>query len=812
MIGSSYFDYPWMFAILVLAWVGLYWFIFLKGKSLAKSDSTAQLRARVSKNRRLIFAMHCIVLLFLFAALASPFRISSRTVQGDPRVSILLDTSESMSVFDMDAVSALEQQLKSQIPTSVMMITQKDHSAIGDGLFANMKGNDNILLISDGNNNKGRSLGDIIAFAQTINSSINTIDLQTAKNDARVKIEGPSDVIVETQSPYYITVDVVGDATYTLTVTLDGKEELSVQGRESATYNVTLSMREGQHRLEAEIQADDYYTKNNRYYKSIKALPKPRILMISKGRSPLSILLGQVYEVERKSSLPADISEFHAIVFDNLPESQFERKTIDKISSFLMESKGTLFVGGQESFDYGKYRGSLIETLLPVKVGYGTQQDDIDERNINIVILIDISASQGFAYAQGKDVKALDVGKANAIQIVEDLYAKDNVGVVAFNMIPFIISDMSPIEFKRDKVISDIQSLVDGGNTNIRTAMDAAINMIKNEKGSKNIILITDGVDPNIYYGQAQEIAKGAAREGIRVYTVGLGEQTYSKDLRQMAESTGGYFYQPQDLEKFKILFGKPEEDELSALMVEVLNSQHFITQNLEPKALLSGYNQVVPKKGGQMLVATRQGNPVLTVGRVGLGRVAALSTDNGEYWSGELLSKENSKLLTRTINWLVGSSTEEGELRLKIADAHELERVEVLIYANATPQLEGKAVAKVENGLYRTYLNATDAGWHEYLSSTYAINYPEELAELGMSRPFVDYIQSVGGKSFNVTDADSIIDKIKQDSKRVVIDKHHVRWPFIIIAVIIYLVEIGIRRYAEYTRQPAPKFQMKET
>lgn len=809
MIGNQYFDYPWMFGILILAWYLLYWYIYKKGKELTDKDSTENLRTRVAKNRKLIFIMHAIVLLFIFSALASPFRVSSRTVQGDPRVTVLLDTSTSMEVFDMGSVEELQAKLKAQIPTTVMIIADQNHSKIGDGLFANMKGNDNILLISDGNSNKGRALGDIVAFSKTINSSINTLNLEPVHNDARVTIEGPSDVIVETENQYIVSVDVVGEMPYKLSVTLDGKEKLNVQGKESSSYNVSLSMREGQHRMEAIIQADDYFTQNNKYLKSLKALPKPKLLMVTREKSPLSILLNQVYEVDRRSVLPDKFSEYHAIVFDNIPESQFGRSTIDSLSTFLMESKGVLFVGGQESFDYGKYRGSLIETLLPVKVGYGSQKDNIDERNINIVVLLDISASQGFAYAQGKDVKALDVGKANAVQIIKDLYAKDNVGVIAFNMVPFVISEMSPIQFKRDKVISDIQSLVDGGNTNIKAAVQGAVSMIKDQKGSKNIILITDGVDPNIYYGQALEIAKTAARQGIRVYTVGLGEQTYSKDLRQMAEATGGYFYQPKDLEKFKILFGRPEEDELSALMVEVMNNQHFITRSIEPEALLSGYNQVLPKAGGQMLLSTRQGNPILTVGRVGLGRVAVLSTDSGQFWSGELLTKENSKLITRTINWLVGSSTQEG-LKIQIDDAHELEKVGVQIYANATPQLDGQEISKIENGLYRTQLDALESGWHKYLSIEYAVNYKRELAELGMSRKFVDYIQSVGGESFNVTQTDQIIEKIKQDSKRVVVDKHHVRWPFIIIAMVVYLVEVAIRRYAEHTKQAAPKFELK--
>ena len=53
-------------------------------------------------------------------------------------------------------------------------------------------------------------------------------------------------------------------------------------------------------------------------------------------------------------------------------------------------------------------------------------------------------------------------------------------------------------------------------------------------------------------------------------------------------------------------------------------------------------------------MITTDIGDPVLTVGRYGLGRVAALTTDYVTYGF-ELLNKDNSLLFTRTINWIIG-------------------------------------------------------------------------------------------------------------------------------------------------------------
>src|SRR5674476_1375729 len=57
----------------------------------------------------------------------------------------------------------------------------------------------------------------------------------------------------------------------------------------------------------------------------------------------------------------------------------------------------------------------------------------------------------------------------------------------------------------------------------------------------------------------------------------------------------------------------------------------HFITKNVNLTSNITGYNDVTPKAGAERLVITStNGKPVLTTWRFGLGRVAALTTDNG--------------------------------------------------------------------------------------------------------------------------------------------------------------------------------------
>ena len=53
-------------------------------------------------------------------------------------------------------------------------------------------------------------------------------------------------------------------------------------------------------------------------------------------------------------------------------------------------------------------------------------------------------------------------------------------------------------------------------------------------------------------------------------------------------------------------------------------------------------------------------------------------------------------------------------------------------------------------------------------------------------------------GRVFDKDDIDSILEFVKEKSKRIKIDATEFKWPFLIIALILFLAEIGLRRLWE--------------
>ncbi|MDR3314617.1 MAG: VWA domain-containing protein [Oscillospiraceae bacterium] len=86
-----------------------------------------------------------------------------------------------------------------------------------------------------------------------------------------------------------------------------------------------------------------------------------------------------------------------------------------------------------------------------------------------------------------------------------------------------------------------IQSMGDGGGTNISSGLELGIEQLDNVTASnKVIILMTDGQDSN-HSGILQQ-AEEAKEKNIRIFTVGFGADADESILQQVADATGGEY------------------------------------------------------------------------------------------------------------------------------------------------------------------------------------------------------------------------------------------------------------------------------
>ena len=84
-------------------------------------------------------------------------------------------------------------------------------------------------------------------------------------------------------------------------------------------------------------------------------------------------------------------------------------------------------------------------------------------------------------------------------------------------------------------------------------------------------------------------------------------------------------------------------------------------------------------------------------------------------------------------------------------------------------------------------------------LGKSFAVNYEIEYQNLGMNSRLEEVVGMSGGKIFKPSDTDEIVDFVKSVSKKTKLERTTIIWPFLLLAVIIFLIEIAIRKIREH-------------
>lgn len=187
------------------------------------------------------------------------------------------------------------------------------------------------------------------------------------------------------------------------------------------------------------------------------------------------------------------------------------------------------------------------------------------EKPSNIMLAIDRSGSM--ASLGGNPPEPLNSTKEAASYFISQIGAKDKVGVVSFatsakNPIDAQIS--ADVEVAK-KAVEAIQIEKTGTQyTNILSAIEASWTELVSSRAlqdgvNKVLVLLTDGIANNprsptgkteaddIKYAETLALSKAqeAKRDGVLIYTIGLGDKINDAFLRNIASDEHKYFYAP---------------------------------------------------------------------------------------------------------------------------------------------------------------------------------------------------------------------------------------------------------------------------
>ena len=182
----------------------------------------------------------------------------------------------------------------------------------------------------------------------------------------------------------------------------------------------------------------------------------------------------------------------------------------------------------------------------------------IREQGIDIVLAIDTSSSMELPdMDQAMQLPRMDAARERA-QAFAAARTSDRVGLVTFARFAELRCPPTLDEKALALFLRDVQMVPKGSELD-RTAIGIGLGksvqvLQKSRAKSRVVVLLTDGQN-NVQDVLPLDAAKLAKDAGIRVHTIGLGNgvPTFGgfqpldfKDLRQIAETTGGQFFAPK--------------------------------------------------------------------------------------------------------------------------------------------------------------------------------------------------------------------------------------------------------------------------
>ncbi|WP_394828412.1 VWA domain-containing protein [Pendulispora albinea] len=515
-----------------------------------------------------------------------------------------------------------------------------------------------IALMTDGVQTRGDALA-AAALAVAARVPIDVVPLdQRSIPDVRVVSvrapvradEGePLDLRVVTSSPAATDVEI--------RVKRDGEPIHTGRAHIGAGEDV-LRLREtaagpGLHRYDVEISAVDPNADGAPEDNSGSTFVRvrgPSLALVLEGDSGKGAPLAQALSatgfrvVQRTTSgVPADVGElagFDLVVLSDVRASDLAPSQIDALASYAKDlGGGLLLMGGDRSMGPGGYARTAIEDVSPVSFDL---KEEKRRASLAEVIAIDYSGSMGMTVG-GKTKLAL--ANEAAARSASLLGPGDRLGVehvddrIAWTIPVSPVTDVEGIA-KKIQAVS-----VGGGGIYTDIALKAGYEALQSEQVNlKHLLLFADGDDAERLAG-CRALTKTAMDHGITTSVISLGRGNDTAELEVLSKIGGGRFYLIDDASKLPAVFsqetilaskGAIKETPFHAGIGAPIPATRGIDFSHAPP--LGGYVITVKKPRATVALTAEEGDPLLATWAVGIGRVAAFTSDFKDRWGREWL------------------------------------------------------------------------------------------------------------------------------------------------------------------------------
>lgn len=408
--------------------------------------------------------------------------------------------------------------------------------------------------------------------------------------------------------------------------------------------------------------------------------------------------------------------EFVAVVLAGVTRDLLPPPVVAALRSYVEQTGGGLWVVGSSALHGpGGYAGGDFEKLLPVAFSEAVAPiakptppkpeppppvpppPDPDEGKpqkvlapaVALLLLVDKSGSMA-----GRNI---EIVKETCIATAKALSPKDVIAVLAFDVTPRLILEFTEAE-RIEYIEQRILRLLADGGTRIHPALVDGLRLFQLDPRAarcavKHAILLSDGDAPAADY---ETVVRRMAEEGITVSTLCVSGARFDPELMSKIAAWGnGRFkftnsfnevpkYLLQDVQRVlstvprgdkppppapapknpppAIAEVKPAEEtkpEPQPLQPVTVKDPHEIIAGIDGKGLpgLRGRLGAAARPKADVPLATKEGHPVLALGRLGLGKTAVWTSDLSGAWSADWMAwKDSPKLVAQLVRYVSGS------------------------------------------------------------------------------------------------------------------------------------------------------------
>jgi len=236
------------------------------------------------------------------------------------------------------------------------------------------------------------------------------------------------------------------------------------------------------------------------------------------------------------------------------------------------------------------YVGAAVTVTLSLSA---VGQCDAASSPIDALLVLDRSGSMS---SDRKLQKAQEAAK----QFVAQLSGADQVGIASFASTNDGKLNQA-LTSNKDLANQAIDSLKASGSTNIKEGLEIAEKALANHQANHApvIILLSDGIHNETAVAELATAATRIKKAGVRIITIGLGNQVDEKQLKQIASSTDDYYYAPLP-------------DDLNKIYAKIAPTTRVAARDMELVDTLSDYVDLVPNTfGGPVQPDSVQGKKI---------------------------------------------------------------------------------------------------------------------------------------------------------------------------------------------------------